>query len=206
MTSLNFVLTDKPAIAPPVFVFQKDKAQKVSSFFGVRLWLEVEAPFLEQKVQTKLVRSLAAICGGFKCRGWRRWISCPDQPWLCLSHRFILSNIFLPLSDSDKDEGTYCPPVKRERTSSFPPPHSGKVMWFWKGICFMLACGVHIDLYAECSAPFASLQFPRTMYSCPQVSASLQLGTLTLSQVRHLDHYFLLTAYRPLCFSWILNR
>ncbi|XP_035764246.1 ran-binding protein 3-like isoform X2 [Neolamprologus brichardi] len=26
--------------------------------------------------------------------------------------------------DSDKDEGSYTPPVKRERTSSFPPPHS----------------------------------------------------------------------------------
>nr|XP_020447160.1 ran-binding protein 3 isoform X2 [Monopterus albus] len=26
--------------------------------------------------------------------------------------------------DSDKDERSYCPPVKRERTSSFPPPHS----------------------------------------------------------------------------------
>uniref|UniRef100_A0A8C4EW38 Ran-binding protein 3 n=1 Tax=Dicentrarchus labrax TaxID=13489 RepID=A0A8C4EW38_DICLA len=55
MTSLHLLLTDKPAIAPPVFVFQKDKAQKVNS---------------------------------------------------------------------DKDEGSYCPPVKRERTSSFPPPHS----------------------------------------------------------------------------------
>lgn len=31
MTSLHLLLTDKPAIAPPVFVFQKDKAQKVSS-------------------------------------------------------------------------------------------------------------------------------------------------------------------------------
>lgn len=31
--------------------------------------------------------------------------------------------------DSDKDEGTYCPPVKRERTSSFPPPHSGKLIF-----------------------------------------------------------------------------
>lgn len=30
MTSLHLLLTDKPAIAPPVFVFQKDKAQKVS--------------------------------------------------------------------------------------------------------------------------------------------------------------------------------
>lgn len=29
MTSLFSFLTEKPAIAPPVFVFQKDKAQKV---------------------------------------------------------------------------------------------------------------------------------------------------------------------------------
>lgn len=33
MTSLHLFLTDKPAIAPPVFVFQKDKAQKVSFCF-----------------------------------------------------------------------------------------------------------------------------------------------------------------------------
>lgn len=33
MTSLHLLLTDKPAIAPPVFVFQKDKAQKVSFSF-----------------------------------------------------------------------------------------------------------------------------------------------------------------------------
>lgn len=35
-------------------------------------------------------------------------------------------NILSPFPDSDKDEGSYIPPVKRERTSSFPPPHSGK--------------------------------------------------------------------------------
>uniref|UniRef100_A0A7N8XQY4 Ran-binding protein 3 n=1 Tax=Mastacembelus armatus TaxID=205130 RepID=A0A7N8XQY4_9TELE len=63
MTSLHLLLTDKPAIAPPVFVFQKDKAQKVS---------------------------------------------------------FSMFKFFY----SDKDEASYCPPVKRERTSSFPPPHS----------------------------------------------------------------------------------
>ncbi|XP_049454902.1 ran-binding protein 3b isoform X7 [Epinephelus fuscoguttatus] len=57
---------DKPAIAPPVFVFQKDKAQKRSADGS----------------------------------------SAEDG------------------EDSDKDEGSYCPPVKRERTSSFPPPHS----------------------------------------------------------------------------------
>uniref|UniRef100_A0A3Q1GZM7 Ran-binding protein 3 n=1 Tax=Acanthochromis polyacanthus TaxID=80966 RepID=A0A3Q1GZM7_9TELE len=66
MTSLNLLLTDKPAIAPPVFVFQKDKAQKRSA----------------------------------------EGSSAEDG------------------EDSDKDEGSYIPPVKRERTSSFPPPHS----------------------------------------------------------------------------------
>lgn len=35
--------------------------------------------------------------------------------------------------------------------------------------------------FVKCS--FAAFQFPRTMYSCPQVSASLQPGTLTLSRV-----------------------
>uniref|UniRef100_A0A7N8XX55 Ran-binding protein 3 n=1 Tax=Mastacembelus armatus TaxID=205130 RepID=A0A7N8XX55_9TELE len=68
MTSLHLLLTDKPAIAPPVFVFQKDKAQKRSA----------------------------------------EGSSAEDG------------------EDSDKDEASYCPPVKRERTSSFPPPHSGK--------------------------------------------------------------------------------
>uniref|UniRef100_A0A673BCD9 Ran-binding protein 3 n=1 Tax=Sphaeramia orbicularis TaxID=375764 RepID=A0A673BCD9_9TELE len=55
-----------PAIAPPVFVFQKDKAQKRSA----------------------------------------EGSSAEDG------------------EDSDKDEGSYCPPTKRDRTSSFPPPHS----------------------------------------------------------------------------------
>uniref|UniRef100_A0A3Q1J7I8 Ran-binding protein 3 n=1 Tax=Anabas testudineus TaxID=64144 RepID=A0A3Q1J7I8_ANATE len=66
MTSLHLLLTDKPAIAPPVFVFQKDKAQKRSA----------------------------------------EGSSAEDG------------------EDSDKDEASYCPPVKRERTSSFPPPHT----------------------------------------------------------------------------------
>uniref|UniRef100_A0A667Z0Z7 Ran-binding protein 3-like n=1 Tax=Myripristis murdjan TaxID=586833 RepID=A0A667Z0Z7_9TELE len=64
------LMNSAPAIAPPVFVFQKDKAQKRSA----------------------------------------EGSSAEDG------------------EDSDKDEGSYCPPVKRERTSSltqqFPPPHS----------------------------------------------------------------------------------
>ncbi|XP_062844005.1 ran-binding protein 3b isoform X2 [Trichomycterus rosablanca] len=60
---------EKPAIAPPVFVFQKDKAQKRSA----------------------------------------EGSSAEDG------------------EDSDREDGEYCPPVKRERTSSltqFPPAHS----------------------------------------------------------------------------------
>ncbi|XP_074020061.1 ran-binding protein 3 isoform X3 [Numenius arquata] len=60
---------EKPAIAPPVFVFQKDKAQKRSA-------------------------------DG----------SSPEDG-----------------DESDREDGSYCPPVKRERTSSltqFPPPQS----------------------------------------------------------------------------------
>ncbi|TRY55208.1 hypothetical protein DNTS_032681 [Danionella cerebrum] len=60
---------EKPAIAPPVFVFQKDKAQKRSA----------------------------------------EGSSAEDG------------------DDSDREDGEYCPPVKRERTSSltqFPPSHS----------------------------------------------------------------------------------
>uniref|UniRef100_A0A8C0GZQ4 Ran-binding protein 3 n=1 Tax=Chelonoidis abingdonii TaxID=106734 RepID=A0A8C0GZQ4_CHEAB len=62
---------EKPAIAPPVFVFQKDKAQK---------------------------RSADA--------------SSPEDG-----------------EESDREDGSYCPPVKRERTSSltqFPPSQTGK--------------------------------------------------------------------------------
>ncbi|XP_011745126.2 ran-binding protein 3 isoform X8 [Macaca nemestrina] len=62
-------LREKPAIAPPVFVFQKDKGQKRSA-------------------------------GGSSPEGGE---------------------------DSDREDGNYCPPVKRERTSSltqFPPSQS----------------------------------------------------------------------------------
>ncbi|PNJ18414.1 RANBP3 isoform 22 [Pongo abelii] len=61
---------EKPAIAPPVFVFQKDKGQKRSA-------------------------GSSSPEGG---------------------------------EDSDREDGNYCPPVKRERTSSltqFPPSQSG---------------------------------------------------------------------------------
>uniref|UniRef100_A0A4W2FLW1 Ran-binding protein 3 n=1 Tax=Bos indicus x Bos taurus TaxID=30522 RepID=A0A4W2FLW1_BOBOX len=71
LASLSLTLLDKekPAIAPPVFVFQKEKGQKRSA-------------------------------GGSSPEGGE---------------------------DSDREDGNYCPPVKRERTSSltqFPPSQS----------------------------------------------------------------------------------
>lgn len=102
-----------------------------------------------------------------------------------LSYRCSVWIYFLILSsiiDSDKDEGTYCPPVKRERTSSFPPPHSGKLQEA-ENFEFVLQHAL-ICMLNKCS--LATLQFPRTMCSCPQVFASLQPGTLTLSRVRPL--------------------
>lgn len=47
MTSPHLLLTDKPAIAAPVFVFQKDKAQKVSLLTFVYSNKSVVYEFLE---------------------------------------------------------------------------------------------------------------------------------------------------------------
>lgn len=48
---------------------------------------------------------------------------------VCLAGMFcIFSNHFFS-TESDREDGSYCPPVKRERTSSltqFPPSQSGK--------------------------------------------------------------------------------
>ncbi|KAG9480453.1 ran-binding protein 3 isoform X1 [Eleutherodactylus coqui] len=74
---------EKPAIAPPVFVFQKDKGQKVT----------------EPAVNESLPVPERSADG-----------SSPEQG-----------------EDSDKEDGGYCPPPKRERTSSFsqfPPSQS----------------------------------------------------------------------------------
>lgn len=123
-------------------------------------------------------------------------------------HVLSYSRPLLYLPDSDKEEGTYCPPVKRERTSSFPPPHSGKVTCWLSSPLLPLhphACSVHSDWYSECNTHLLLLQFPRTMYSCPQVSASLRLATLTLSQVRSFRHYLALMTWRPHFKTYIIS-
>uniref|UniRef100_A0A8C8DYK0 Ran-binding protein 3 n=1 Tax=Oryzias sinensis TaxID=183150 RepID=A0A8C8DYK0_9TELE len=105
MTSLPLFLTDKPAIAPPVFVFQKDKAQKVRFFM-----LDVLMSYF----------ILCDFC--FVWNNAHRWTS--TYRWTTCDRRSAEGSSAEDGEDSDKDEGSYCPPVKRERTSSFPPPHS----------------------------------------------------------------------------------
>ncbi|XP_015267736.1 PREDICTED: ran-binding protein 3 isoform X2 [Gekko japonicus] len=88
---------EKPAIAPPVFVFQKDKAQK-GAF-----------PTL-----THLRRN---PCAG----GWRMYES------RHLAQRSADGSSPEDGEESDREDGSYCPPIKRERTSSlthFPPSQS----------------------------------------------------------------------------------
>uniref|UniRef100_A0A671YYF3 Ran-binding protein 3 n=1 Tax=Sparus aurata TaxID=8175 RepID=A0A671YYF3_SPAAU len=107
MTSLHLLLTDKPAIAPPVFVFQKDKAQKVS--FSI---LDDISKSGDIRAQVQRMEK----------------VNLNVKPSTFFGNIIFLIDLFInilsPFPDSDKDEGSYIPPVKRERTSSFPPPHS----------------------------------------------------------------------------------
>lgn len=99
------------------------------------------------------------------------------------------------LLDSDRDDGEYCPPVKRERTSSltqFPPSHSGEHApsipstqpFILKRssdfqVCFFMKLIFSLFSFLLC------LQFPRIISLCPQVYASLQLVIPTRNQVRN---------------------
>nr|XP_060640857.1 ran-binding protein 3 isoform X2 [Anolis sagrei ordinatus] len=85
---------EKPAIAPPVFVFQKDKTQKSPA----EQRGEPEAGM--SPVVPGQVESVERSADG----------SSPEDG-----------------EESDREDGSYCPPVKRERTSSltqFPPSQS----------------------------------------------------------------------------------
>ncbi|XP_060088737.1 ran-binding protein 3 isoform X3 [Heteronotia binoei] len=122
---------EKPAIAPPVFVFQKDKAQK---FLAEQKGLpdtgedpvgEVESPHrgtglpesagecsFEARAPTVACASAEARLGPISQEPAGRSAdgSSPEDG-----------------EDSDREDGSYCPPIKRERTSSlthFPPSQS----------------------------------------------------------------------------------
>ncbi|XP_037021266.2 ran-binding protein 3 isoform X3 [Artibeus jamaicensis] len=123
---------EKPAIAPPVFVFQKDKGQKSSaeqkdlSDSGEEPRGEAEAPDRgtghpesagEHALEPPAPASASASTPEAHLPPFPRELagrpaggSSPEGG-----------------EDSDREDGNYCPPVKRERTSSltqFPPSQS----------------------------------------------------------------------------------
>uniref|UniRef100_A0A8C0XJ53 Ran-binding protein 3 n=1 Tax=Castor canadensis TaxID=51338 RepID=A0A8C0XJ53_CASCN len=120
---------EKPAIAPPVFVFQKDKGQKSSaeqkdlSDSGEEPRGEAEAPHHgmghpesagEHALELPAPASTSA--------------STPPPPApRDLAGRSAGGSSPEAGEDSDREDGNYCPPVKRERTSSLtqlPPSQS----------------------------------------------------------------------------------
>ncbi|XP_057345733.1 ran-binding protein 3 isoform X2 [Manis pentadactyla] len=123
---------EKPAIAPPVFVFQKDKGQKSSAEqkdlldSGEEPQGEAEAPCHgaghpesagEHALEPPAPASTPA--------------SAPEAQLLPfpqeLAGRSAGGSSPEGGEDSDREDGNYCPPVKRERTSSltqFPPSQS----------------------------------------------------------------------------------
>ncbi|KAM4884201.1 ran-binding protein 3 isoform 6-T6 [Sylvia borin] len=128
---------EKPAIAPPVFVFQKDKAQKSPAEQKALLDTgedsqgEVEPSFhglghtepageCDSEHPAPAVASVSAT------------LSPASEAQLApiqqeLAGRSADGSSPEDRDDSDREDGSYCPPVKRERTSSltqFPPSQS----------------------------------------------------------------------------------
>ncbi|NXJ20054.1 RANB3 protein, partial [Dicrurus megarhynchus] len=128
---------EKPAIAPPVFVFQKDKAQKspaeqkALSDSGEDPQGEVEPPChglghtepageCDSEYPAPAVASVSAT------------LSPASEAQLApiqqeLAGRSADGSSPEDGDESDREDGSYCPPVKRERTSSltqFPPSQS----------------------------------------------------------------------------------
>ncbi|NXI71407.1 RANB3 protein, partial [Anseranas semipalmata] len=128
---------EKPAIAPPVFVFQKDKAQKSPaeqkglSDSGKDPQGEVEPPHhglghgepageLGSDLPAPILASVRAA------------LSPPSEAQLAPVQQEPAGRSADGSSpedgdESDREDGNYCPPVKRERTSSltqFPPSQS----------------------------------------------------------------------------------
>ncbi|NWT99386.1 RANB3 protein, partial [Urocynchramus pylzowi] len=128
---------EKPAIAPPVFVFQKDKAQKspaeqkALSDSGEDPQGEVEPPYhglghtepageCNSEHPAPAVASVSAT------------LSPASEAQLApiqqeLAGRSADGSSPEDGDESDREDGSYCPPVKRERTSSltqFPPSQS----------------------------------------------------------------------------------
>ncbi|XP_072458060.1 ran-binding protein 3 isoform X12 [Notamacropus eugenii] len=129
---------EKPAIAPPVFVFQKDKGQKSSaeqkglSDSGEEPLGEAESPHHgmghtesagEHALELPTPASASASASPPPASEAR-----PTSIQQELAGRSADGSSPEDGEDSDREDGNYCPPVKRERTSSltqFPPSQSG---------------------------------------------------------------------------------
>uniref|UniRef100_A0A8D2DQG0 Ran-binding protein 3 n=1 Tax=Sciurus vulgaris TaxID=55149 RepID=A0A8D2DQG0_SCIVU len=127
---------EKPAIAPPVFVFQKDKGQKSSaeqkdlSDSGEEPQGEAEAPHHgmghpesagEHALEPPAPASTSASTPPLPAP--EAQLPFPRE----LAGRSAGGSSPEAGEDSDREDGNYCPPVKRERTSSltqFPPSQS----------------------------------------------------------------------------------
>ncbi|XP_053906096.1 ran-binding protein 3 isoform X2 [Cuculus canorus] len=128
---------EKPAIAPPVFVFQKDKAQKSPaeqtglSESGEEPQGEVEPPHhalghtesageRDSQHPAPAVASVSATPSPAS-----EAQLAPNQQEL--AGRSADGSSPEDGDESDREDGSYCPPIKRERTSSltqFPPSQS----------------------------------------------------------------------------------
>ncbi|NXF86285.1 RANB3 protein, partial [Eubucco bourcierii] len=121
---------EKPAIAPPVFVFQKDKAQK-SPAEQKALLDSGEDPHhglghTESAGEHDSEHPAPAAASGSATRSPASEAQlAPIQQGL--AGRSADGSSPEDGDESDREDGSYCPPVKRERTSSltqFPPSQS----------------------------------------------------------------------------------
>nr|XP_045360188.1 ran-binding protein 3 isoform X2 [Camelus bactrianus] len=126
------LVLEKPAIAPPVFVFQKDKGQKSSaeqkdlSDSGEEPRGEAEAPHHgtgHPESAGEHALELPAPASASASTPEAQLLPFPRE----LAGRSAGGSSPEGGEDSDREDGNYCPPVKRERTSSltqFPPSQS----------------------------------------------------------------------------------
>ncbi|NWH37836.1 RANB3 protein, partial [Chloropsis hardwickii] len=129
--------TEKPAIAPPVFVFQKDKAQKspaeqkALSDSGEDPQGEVEPPY-HGLGHTEPAGECGSEHPAPAVASVSATLSPASEAQLApiqqeLAGRSADGSSPEDGDESDREDGSYCPPVKRERTSSltqFPPSQS----------------------------------------------------------------------------------
>ncbi|NXA22702.1 RANB3 protein, partial [Ibidorhyncha struthersii] len=131
------LFTEKPAIAPPVFVFQKDKAQKSPaeqkglSDSGEDPQGEVEPPHhglgdtesAGERDSEHPAPTVASVSATLSPASEAQLAPIQQE----LAGRSADGSSPEDGDESDREDGSYCPPVKRERTSSltqFPPSQS----------------------------------------------------------------------------------